>query len=82
MELDHIATLLHAVEVDIGLALVPAAAVENRRFRESLKAIPIIGDVLSRPLGILYRKGRSFSIATQKLLEVLTKKNQQAEAAD
>jgi len=82
MELDHIATLLHAVEVDIGVALVPSTAVRAEQDRNSLTAVPISGDPLQRPLGILYRKGRSFSIATQKLLDVLAAPKRQAEAAD
>ena len=72
MELDHIATLLHAVEVDIGVSIVPANTVAHLRSRDSLKAISFDGASLVRPLGILHRKGRSFSIATQRLLEVLT----------
>ena len=72
MELDHIATLLHAVEVDIGISIVPANTVAHLNSRDSLKVITFDGESLTRPLGILHRKGRSFSIATQKLLEVLT----------
>lgn len=82
MELDHIATLLHAVEVDIGVAIVPATAVRIEQDRKSLVSVPILSDDLIRPLGILYRKGRSFSIATQKLLDVLAREPRQAEAAD
>lgn len=72
MELDHIATLMHAVEVDIGVSIVPSSAIEQGRARDTLTAVPFRGDPFVRPLGILHRKGRSFSIATQKLLEVLT----------
>ena len=72
MELDHIATLMHAVEVDIGVSIVPSSAIEQGRARDALKAIPFKGEGLVRPLGILHRKGRSFSMATQKLLDVLT----------
>jgi LysR family cyn operon transcriptional activator len=73
MELDHIATLMHAVEVDIGLSIVPVPAVESR---DTLKALSFKGDPFVRPLGILHRRGRSFSVATQKLLEVLTEGKQ------
>ncbi len=80
MELDHIATLLHAVEVDIGISIVPECTVAHHQSRDILKVISFEGEGLSRPLGILHRKGRSFSIATQKLLEVLT--NDVAEPGD
>ena len=71
MELDHISTLIHAVEVDIGVSIVPAPAVGQER-PSPLKAIPFEGDPFFRPLGILHRRGRSFSVATQRLLDVLT----------
>ncbi|MDA0745922.1 MAG: LysR family transcriptional regulator [bacterium] len=72
MELDHIATLMHGVEVDIGVSIVPASALEHSGGRQALKALPFKGEAMMRPLGILYRKGRSFSVATQKLMEILT----------
>ena len=72
MELDHISTLLHAVEVDIGISIVPGEAVRQQRSRDSLKALSFKGQPFIRPLGILQRRGRSLSVATQKLLEVLT----------
>ena len=71
MELDHITTLVHAVEVDIGVSIVPSPAVEQHRSGGTLRAIPFEGEPFVRPLGILYRRGRSLSVATQKLLEVL-----------
>lgn len=72
MELDHIATLKNAVEVDIGVSIVPAPSVEQEKVRQTLTALPFTGNPFTRPLGILYRRGRSLSVATQKLLEVLT----------
>ena len=75
MELDHIATLIHAVEVDIGISLVPASALKQGRFKDTLKALPLRGKPLIRPLGVLQRKGRSFSMATQRLFETLTRNN-------
>ena len=82
MELDHIATLMHAVEVDIGVSIVPSSAIEQGRARDALKAIPFKGEGLIRPLGILHRKGRSFSMATQKLLDVLTSNERQTQSSE
>ena len=72
MELDHIATIKNAVEVDLGVSVVPAPAVEQEINWGTLKALALEGEALFRPLGILHRQGRSLSIATQKLIEVLT----------
>ncbi|MBT5830561.1 MAG: LysR family transcriptional regulator, partial [Candidatus Latescibacteria bacterium] len=69
--LDHIATMKHAVEVDIGISIVPLNSIEEEIERGTLCYLPIDDRGFVRPLGILYRKGRSLSVATQKLLDVL-----------
>jgi DNA-binding transcriptional LysR family regulator len=71
MELDHIATMKHAVEVDIGISIVPLNSIEEELERDTLSYSPLEDKGFVRPLGILYRKGRSLSVATQKLLDVL-----------
>ena len=81
MELDHIATLKNAVEVDLGVSIVPEPAVEQEKMRKTLIALPFVGEPFTRPLGILYRRGRSLSVATQKLLEVLTNERQPRDLA-
>jgi LysR family transcriptional regulator, transcriptional activator of the cysJI operon len=71
MELDHIATMKHAVEVDIGISIVPLNSIDEEIERNTISYIPFDDKGFVRPLGILYRKGRSLSVATQKLLDVL-----------
>ena len=75
MELDHIATIKHAVEVDIGVSILPSQSVQHEQSWGSLAATPFNDEPFSRPVGIIYRKGRSFSLATQKLIEVLSSGN-------
>jgi len=71
MELDHIATIKHAVEVDIGISIVPLNSIEHEIDRNTLTYLPFADRDFERPLGILFRKGRSLSVATQKLLDIL-----------
>jgi DNA-binding transcriptional LysR family regulator len=71
MELDHIATIKHAVEVDIGISIVPLNSIDDELVRNSLSYLSLEDKGFLRPLGILYRKGRSLSVATHKLLDVL-----------
>ena len=75
MELDHIATIKHAVEVDIGISILPSLSVQYEQSWGTLSATAFDDEPFSRPVGILYRKGRSFSLATQKLIEVLSNGN-------
>jgi len=71
MELDHISTLKHAVEVDIGLSILPARSISSEEAWGTLKSVEFAGDRFTRPVGILYRRGRSFSLATQRLMDTL-----------
>ena len=72
MELDHIATIKNAVEVDLGISIVPSPSVEQEESWETLKVLRLEGQPFLRPLGVLFRKGRSLSTATQRLIETLT----------
>ena len=72
MELDHIDVIKDTVEVDLGISLVPAPSVEIEKDNGTLAVLPLKGEQLVRPLGILRRRGRNLSTATQKLLEILT----------
>lgn len=72
MEFDHIDTIKDAVEVDLGISILPEHSVDLEHKEGSLKVLTIKGDVLTRPLGILHKRGRSLSVAARKLLDVLT----------
>ena len=82
MELDHIATIKHAVEVDIGISILPRLSVQYEQSWGTLAATPFDDGPFARSVGIVYRKGRSFSLATQKLIEILSNgQTAQTEAA-
>jgi len=72
MEMEHIATIKNAVEVGLGVSIVPVHAAVPEGKRGSLRVLPLEDDQLFRPLGILHRRGHSLSPAAQKLVEVLT----------
>lgn len=72
MELNHIATIKHAVEVDIGISIAPFNAIERELACNTLAYLHFADRDFDRPLGILFRKGRSLSIATQRLLDILS----------
>ena len=72
MELDHVSTVKNAVEVGLGVSFVPAPSIVQEEKQGVLKVLRLEEEDLIRPLGILHRRGRSLSIATQKLIDVLT----------
>jgi len=79
MEFDNVETVKRAVEIDVGVSIVPHATVEQEVRNGSLRAIELTGGDFSRPLGILYRSGRIFSPAIKRFLEMLRESGNGAE---
>lgn len=70
-ELDNIETLKRAVEIGLGISILPRAAVATELQAGSLVAVPIADGVFMRPITVLVRKGRSLSRAAESFLSVL-----------
>jgi DNA-binding transcriptional LysR family regulator len=69
---DNIETIKRVVEIGIGVAIVPEPTVVREVRDETLVVRPLEGPVLTRPTGILLRKGRTRSRALTRFLQVLT----------
>jgi LysR substrate binding domain len=63
------------VEIGLGCAIVPRLTVENEMTRGSLKLIDFQEGPFTRPLAIIYKRGRELSPAARKFIEVLTTSN-------
>jgi DNA-binding transcriptional LysR family regulator len=74
MEFDNIETVKRAVEINAGIALVPATTVENEVARGVIKAIQLRGKQFVRPLAIIHRKTRILTPAMRKFIATLTGK--------
>ena len=72
MEFDNIETVKRAVEIDHGVAIVPAATVTQEVRQGTLVAIPFRGKEFTRPLAILHRKGRVLTPAMRKFVDNLS----------
>ena len=70
-EFDNIETIKQAVQCGTGVSLLPLATVHQEVNLGSLVAIPLGGDPLSRPLGIIHRKNRQLTPPALKLIEHL-----------
>lgn len=70
MEFDNIETIKRSVEADLGITIVPRATVENEIRAGTLRAVEFTENFL-RPIGIIHRKGKIFSAAARKLLDLL-----------
>jgi DNA-binding transcriptional LysR family regulator len=71
MEFDNIEIMKLYVESGQGITILPAAIAEHEIRSGTLKAINFT-KAYSRPIGIIYRKGRIFSTAARKFLDMLT----------
>ena len=82
MEFDNIETVKRAVEIDHGIAIVPQATVQQEVRQGSLIAIPFKGKEFTRPLSVLYRKGRVLTPAMKKFIEMLSSEGAAADLRD
>ncbi len=74
MEFDNIETVKRAVEINAGISIVPSATVKQEIKQNLLKAVPIKGSDVVRPLAIIHRKGRVLTPAMKKFISTLTGK--------
>ena len=76
-EFDNIELIKRAVEIGIGVAIVPSMTVKSEIQAGLLKALSLAEGPFTRPLAILYRRGRSLPPALKKLIAVLTEEERQ-----
>ncbi len=71
MEFDNIETIKRAIEVDLGVGLLPAPTVHREVAAGSLVAIPFSTNDLVRPIGIIHRRGRELNATAQRFVAML-----------
>jgi DNA-binding transcriptional LysR family regulator len=74
-ELDNIEMVKRLVEVGAGVALLPEKSFAYEVQMGSLVKIELADKELRRPIGIVYRSGKHFSPAAEKLMEYLRRGN-------
>lgn len=71
MRFDNIEAIKRAVEAGSGIALLPRPTVEHELQLETLSAVTLAGTNLSRPIGIIHRRGRKLYANTEAFIEAL-----------
>ncbi len=74
VEFDNIETVKRAVEIDAGIAILPEVTVKQESRQKLIKVIKLKGKPLTRPLGVIYRKGRVLTPAIKRFISTLTGK--------
>jgi DNA-binding transcriptional LysR family regulator len=72
MEFDNIETIKRAVETGLGIAMVPKLTAEVENTRGTLRLLEFQEGTFTRPLAIIYKRGRELSPAVRKFIEILT----------
>ena len=71
MEFDNVDTVKRAVEIDAGVAIVPAATVVAEVAKQTLVAVPFADGDFFRPTAAIYKKKKTLTPAMKQLLVVL-----------
>jgi DNA-binding transcriptional LysR family regulator len=69
MEMDNVETIKRAVELGLGVAVVPLATVQHELARGTLVARPLSDGSFTRPIGLLIRKGKYLDRASSAVLD-------------
>jgi DNA-binding transcriptional LysR family regulator len=72
-EFDNIETIKRAVEVGLGVAVVPRASVVDVSRDGQLKVLTLSEPDWTRSVGVIYRSDRTLGTAAQKFMELLRK---------
>jgi len=68
---DNVEAVKRAVEAGSGVAILPRPTLEHELQTKSLVAVPFSGQSFTRPLGIVYRRGRQLYPNTKAFIELL-----------
>jgi len=72
-EFDNIETIKRAVEVGLGIAIVPRPSVLDEQRTGQLAVIQLAEPEWKRSVGVIYRSDRTLGTAAQKFIELLAK---------
>ncbi len=71
LEFDNIETVKRAVEIELGVAIVPQPTIAQEVSKRILAEVKLEGKDLYRPLAAIYKKSKFFSPAMKEFLAVL-----------
>ncbi len=75
LRFDNIEAIKRAVEGTNHVAILPRPSVDREVSARTLVALPFSDASITRPLGVIYRKGRTPGPAMQTLINILTRMN-------
>lgn len=70
LELDNIETVKRAVEIGLGVSILPRNAIQSEVASGTLVEVGIADGIFTRPIGMLVRRGRSLSRAAEAVIRI------------
>lgn len=71
LHFDNLQMIKEAVEHRLGISIMPVRLMQAEMAQGRLRAVPLAGRTLYRPLGIIHRKRKKFNSAGQAFLDLL-----------
>lgn len=71
-EFDNVETIKRSVEADVGVSIIPRRTAQMEVRAGTLAALPMADLKVERPVGVIYKRGKTFSNTLQKFIAVLT----------
>jgi DNA-binding transcriptional LysR family regulator len=79
--MDNIETIKRAVEMGLGVSILPMPSVQHELTLKTLVAKPFAEGNFTRPIGLLVRKGKYLDRASQAVLDAFRSAAKLEEAA-
>ena len=71
MEFDNVETVKRAIEINAGIAILPASTVVNEVERKQLVSYKLEGGIHNRPLAIIHKDNRLLTPALRSFIDLL-----------
>jgi DNA-binding transcriptional LysR family regulator len=75
MEFDNVETVKRAIEINAGVAILPASTMHNEVQLNQLSQLSLGHESFKRPLAIIHRKDKILNPAMQTFIDLLKKKS-------
>ena len=75
MEFDNVETVKRAIEINAGVAILPASTMRNEVQQNQLSQLSLGNESFKRPLAIIHRKDKILNPAMQTFIDLLKKKS-------
>lgn len=71
MEFDNVETVKRALEINAGIAIIPASTVKNEVESNQLVSFKLEGGIHNRPLAVIHKKNRILTPAIRSFVELM-----------